>query len=445
MNTRDFTQNGSVTVYCGAVWHVAKPEFVHSSPEQSLEHIPQGAIAVGSDGRILKCGAKSDVIKQFAHAAVKDFGAAHIFPGLIDAHVHFPQTAMIASYGESLLGWLEKHAFPEERKFSNDAYAQNIAKTFCRQLCKNGTTTAAVFGSCHESSTHVLFDAFESTGLRGIIGKISMNQNVPKDIQTPCDDDEKSLQTLIHKWHGKHDRLFYALTPRFAPACSEAMMSRHADVMKSHPTVYLQTHASENKAEVEWVKSLFPNDRDYLSVYHRFGLLGPRTLMAHSIYYSKHEWNLAKETQTKLIHCPSSNLFLGSGLFDYGEAVAHSLSVGIASDVGGGSTFSIWKNMADAYRIQRLRSGNVHPATLLHLATTGGAKALSMQEKIGNFEIGKQADFVVIDAGEDEMFSLRTERSTSLTDLLFGIIFLADDRNTVATYAGGEKVYERGH
>jgi guanine deaminase len=445
MNTKNTQLSGSVTVYCGTVWHVAKPELVHSSPERSIEHIPQGAIAVGSDGRILACSTKADVLKTFPAATVKDFGAAHIFPGMVDAHVHFPQTAMIASYGESLLGWLEKHAFPEERKFSDEEYARKIAQSFCRQLAKNGTTTAAVFGSCHESSTHTLFEAFESLGLRGIIGKISMNQNVPADIQTPCIDDEKSLQSLIHKWHGKHGRLFYALTPRFAPACSEAMLTRHSDVMKSHPTVYLQTHASENKAEVEWVRSLFPKDRDYLSVYHRFGLLGPQTLMAHSIYYSKHEWNLAKETQTKLIHCPSSNLFLGSGLFDYGEAVAHSLSVGIASDVGGGSTFSIWKNMADAYRIQRLRNGNIHPATLLHLATTGGAQALNMHDKIGNFSVGKQADFVVVDDGSDELFSLRTGRSGSLTDLLFGIIFLADDRNTVATYAGGAKIYERAN
>jgi guanine deaminase len=429
----------------GFVWHCLSDPSGFSDPTQALSAIEHGAIAIGSDGRILQTGEYSSIFRAFPDAEIQDFGHCVIAPGFVDAHTHFPQLDMIGSYGETLLGWLNKYTFPEEAKFANQAVAQHAAERFVDALLANGTTTATIFSSSHRNATEALCAEVSRRGIRAVIGKSSMNRNASPELLVDLEQEIDDLQALFDRWHAYDDRIFCAITPRFAPSCTDELLIALGRLRLKYPGVYVQSHVSENPEEISLVRELFPKDRDYFGVYERFGLVGERCIYAHGIHLSESELGRIASTGTSLAHCPSSNLFLGSGLFRLADANDHGIDVALGTDVGAGTTFSMPRTMLDAYKVQKLQHHAVHPVELFYLATLGGAKALRMDKICGNFASGKAADVVVIDWQEGSLLSERMNRSSDPTELLFALATLADDRNIKKVFVQGQPVYERAN
>ena len=408
----------------------------------SVHYCEQGAVLVDG-GLIVWCGQAGDAPAVLAEGAEHhDYGDDLILPGFVDGHVHYPQIGVIASFGAQLLDWLEKYTFPEEARFSDPDYARDTAKLFLDLLVANGTTTAAVYCTVHPESADAFFAESTSRNLRIIAGKILMDRNAPDSVLDIAQSGYDDTKALIEKWHG-NGRNLYAVTPRFAPTSTPAQLEACGTLMSEFSDVYLQSHVSENADEVKWVAELFPEARSYQDVYARYGMLGPRALYGHAIHMDEADLRQAAETGTKFVHCPTSNLFIGSGLFRMNETRQAGVDVLLGSDVGGGTSLSPFATMKAAYEIAQFSGYSLTPESAFWLSTAGGAAALSLGTTIGRLESGYEADIVVLDLNSTPVIRQRVDRAEDLRDILFTQMILADDRAIRATYAGGLKVYAK--
>jgi len=395
------------------------------------------------DGRIVACGDHADLAETLGDAPVEDLSGKLITPGFIDTHIHFPQTDIIAAHGEQLLDWLERHTFPAEAAFANPAHAAEAADFFVRELLRNGTTTAMVFGSVHKGSVEALFAAALARDMRLIAGKSLMDRNAPPGLTDTVESSRADMQALIARWHGK-GRLGYAVTPRFAISCSDAQLAMAGEVLAEHPTVWMQTHLAENLREIADTAALFPGARDYLEVYAGFGLMGARSVFAHCVHLDDSGFERLAEAGSAIAFCPTSNLFLGSGLFPLESARGHGVKVGIGTDVGAGTSFSVLHTLGEAYKVGQLRGDALDPFHALYLATLGGARALGLDNVIGNLAPGKEADFLVLDLAATPLLARRMPAARTLEDRLFALTVLGDDRVVERTYLAGVEQHRRG-
>lgn len=390
----------------------------------TAHHDSRGGVLV-RDGRIAAVGTADDLRTAHPDAPVTDYGDHLILPGFIDAHVHYPQTGIIASWGKRLIDWLNSYTFPEEERFKNAGYATEIAERFFDLTLAAGTTTVASYCTSHPESVDAFFAEAERRGVRAITGKTCMDRNAPEaltDTATRAYDESKAL---IAHWHGK-DRLSYAITPRFTPTSTQAQLHALGALWAEHPDCLMQTHLSEQVDEIAWVAELCPDARDYLDTYEAAGLLGARAIYGHAIHLTARERDKLAEVGAALAHCPTSNTFIGSGLFDM--TLAARLPVGLATDTGGGSSFSMLRTMAAAYEIAQLRGNALHPAQLLWLATGGSAEALRQNAQIGRLAAGMEADLVILDLASTPAIAQRSARATTIWEAVFPTIMMGDDR-----------------
>lgn len=408
--------------------------------ENSYRYIADGAIVV-EDGKIASIGPATDLP---ADMPVDHYGQALIMPGLIDIHIHYPQTRVIASYGAQLLEWLNKYTFVEEQKFADPDHAASAARFFFDELLRNGTTTAAVYCTVHPQSVEAFFTESERLNTLMIAGKVMMDRNAPDALTDNAERGAAESATLIEKWHGR-GRQLYAVTPRFAVTSSEAQLEAAGALLREHPGVYMQTHLAENRAEIAAVREQFSWSRSYTDVYDRFGLLGSRAIVGHGIHLSDEEIARLSETGSTVAFCPTSNLFIGSGLFDMARLREGGVKVGLATDVGGGTSFSMLRTAAEAYKVLQLNNQNLPALQAFHLMTRGNAEALGLTGRIGTLEPGSDADITVLDASATRAMAHRMETvKGDLAEELFVLMTLGDDRATRATYVAGERLYCAG-
>lgn len=408
-------------------------------PQQALTYYEEGMLLV-EQGYIKTVGPFADLVKTLSHEVeITDYSNNLIIPGFIDTHIHYPQTDIIASYGKQLLEWLDKCAFPIEGRFNDADYAGEVADFFLQELLKNGTTTAQVMCTVHQQSAEILFQKALEKNLRLIAGKTLMNCNAPGYLLDDSSLGFDASLALIEKWHGQ-GRLSYAVTPRFAITSTESQLEKAAELLNSHIGLYLHTHLSENRAETEMVKTLFPWSRDYLDVYERHELVGHRTTFAHAIHLSQQETERIAVSEAAISFCPSSNLFIGSGLFNLENATKAGIPVGIGTDVGGGTSFSILKTLAEGYKVLQLQGQSFSALKAFYLATLGGAKALGLEEKIGSFLPGREADFTVLNFNATPLIERRVAMSKTLEERLFILMMLGDERSITETHIMGTPV-----
>ncbi|GAC14724.1 guanine deaminase [Aliiglaciecola lipolytica] len=432
--------------------HVFRSSILHfpeetSSPEQNFNFFKDGFL-VTRNGKIAAIGHFSDLPEEFKSYSVVDYSGKLLVPGFIDCHLHFPQTEMIASYGEQLLQWLQNFTFPTETKFQDHDYAKAMANLFLAQLFSNGTTSAMVYSSVHKQATDALFAAATEQQMALIAGKVCMDRNCPDDLRDCPTSAQKDSVELIEKWHNK-GRTKYALTPRFAPTSSENQLAALGELAQQYKDVFIQTHLSENTHEIAWVKELFPQHQHYLDVYDHHHLVRKGSVFGHCIHLHQDEWDLLAATQATIAFCPSSNLFLGSGLFNLDKAKQSNVNVALATDVGAGTSFNMLRTMGDAYKICQLNHCKLSALSGLYMMTQGTAKALDLDDSIGNLNPGSHADFVVLDPkfsnlSEIRTASLMTDNTINLpSDVLFALSMLADERTTEATYIAGKAVFKQ--
>jgi guanine deaminase len=406
--------------------------------DDALESFDDGLLVV-ADGLVTAAGDATKLIDTLpAGTTVVDHRGKLIFPGFIDTHVHYPQTDIIAAHGAQLLEWLERYTFPTERSFDDPAHAREVADFFLTELLRNGTTSAMVFATVHPQSVDAFFEAAQARGARMIAGKCMMDRNCPPYL---CDTAESSYadsQALIERWHGK-DRLLYAVTPRFAPSSTERQLELAGRLLDENDGVYLQTHVAENRAEVAWVAELFPWSRSYLDVYDRFGLVRERAVYAHCIHLDDADRARMGAAGAAMSFCPTSNLFLGSGLFDPDAARRHDVRVGLGTDVGGGTSFSMLRTQDEAYKVAQMGGHRWSPLSAFYHATLGGARALYLDGRIGNFAPGREADFIVLDPAATPLIERRMRSAETIAERLFVLMMLGDDRAISATYVMGRR------
>lgn len=412
----------------------------------ALRHRPRGALAV-EDGRIVDVDDDAPALRRrlaargvaFEEAA---FGDGLLMPGFVDAHIHAVQTDVIASWGTQLLDWLERHTFPAERRFADPAHAAEVAEVFVGELLRNGTTSALVFGSVHPGSVDAVLEAARRRRMRMIAGKSMMDRHCPEFLRDTAQSAYDDTAALIRRWHGV-DRLGVAVTPRFAPTSTDAQLEAACALLDAHPGTWLQTHVAENLDEVRWVAELFPRARSYLDVYEHFGLLRPRSVYAHCIHLDATDRRRMAERGAAAAFCPTSNLFLGSGLYDVAAMDAAGVVSALATDVGGGTSFSMLRTMGEAYKVAQMAGQTLAPARLFDLATRGGARALGLDDRIGRLDPGCDADFVVLDPHAVPLLERRIARAPTLEDRLFVYATLGDDRAVASTWVHGECAWRR--
>jgi guanine deaminase len=402
---------------------------------RALRHIEDGLLVV-EEGRIVSAAPFEDR----PGIELVDYRGRLLMPGFVDAHVHSAQTDVIASPSSSLLDWLDRHTFPAEARFADAAYARQASEYFLDELLRNGTTTAAVFPSVHPESVDAFFDAAERRGLRMAAGKVMMDRHCPQAVRDEAESSYRDAQALIRRWHGK-GRLVYAVTPRFAPTSSERQLELAGRLLQEHAGLLLQTHLSEHEEEVRWVRELFPWARNYVDVYARYDMIRPGALFAHCLHLDDGEWDSLAAGGAAAVHCPSSNLFLGSGLFDLAAARRSRTAVSLGSDVGGGTSFSMLRTMHDAHNVAQMRRSPFDAFDGFYLATLGGARALGMQDRIGNFQPGREADFIVLRPDATTLLARRMAQAESIEARLFLLMTLGDERAVEATYILG-KIYQ---
>ena len=386
--------------------------------------------------QFLDVGPWATLRERYPHVPVHDYSGRVLAPGFVDLHVHYPQTDVMGSPADGLLPWLEQYTFPHESRFADANYAAQVAEVFLDELQRHGVTTALTFATSHPESVNALMQQASERGLRLIAGKVLQDRHSPDGVR---DDTEQSLvdtEALINRWHGQ-GRLGYAITPRFAPSCSDAQMRGAGELAQRFPSVWVQSHVAENLDEVRWVQELYPKSRSYLSVYDDFGLLRPRAVYAHCIYLDAQDRALMRDTGTVAAVSPTSNLFLGSGFFDYAAADEAGHLYGLASDVGGGTSFSPFQTMLAAYYVgranvngggQHKRGVSLKPSHLWWQHTAGAAQALGLQGVVGNIAIGCEADFVIINPQAQPLLARKWQQAQSLEEALFALIVLGDDR-----------------
>jgi guanine deaminase len=399
-------------------------------------------LLIVEDGVVAACGDYADLGEALGDRPVEALPDRLITPGFIDLHIHFPQTDCIAAHGDQLLDWLENHVFPAEAAFADPIFAAEAARFFIGELLRNGTTTALVFGSSHKVSVEALFAEAFRRDMRLIAGKSLMDRFAPETLRDTVESGRRDMLELIAAWSGR-GRLDYAVTPRFAVTSSEAQLTMAGEVLAAHPEVWMQTHLAENPAEIARAEGLFPAAPDYLGIYERFGLVGPRSVLAHCIHLDDDAFARIAAAGAAAAFCPTSNLFLGSGLFALDRALAQGVRVGIGTDVGAGTSFSILHTLGEAYKVSQLRGSALDPFHAFYLATLGGARALGLEERIGNFVPGKEADFLVLDPAATPLLARRMAASRSLADRLFALTILGDDRVVARAYLAGVLQHDR--
>jgi guanine deaminase len=405
-------------------------------------HYSDGLLVV-RDGRVAAAGPAAEILRSLpAGATVTDYRGKLLLPGFVDTHVHYAQIDIIASYGAQLLDWLEKYTFPVEADFDNPSHAREVAEFFLNELLRNGTTTAMVFATTHKASVDAIFEAAGARAMRLIAGKVLMDRNVPETVRDTAESGYADSKALIARWHGR-DRLGYAVTPRFAPTSTERQLELCGRLLDEHPGVFLQSHVAENRGEVAWVAELFPWSRSYLDVYDHYGLLRPRAVYAHCIHLDGVDRQRMAASGAAMSFCATSNLFLGSGLFDARAAHEAGVRVGLGTDVGGGTSLSMLRTLDEAYKVCQLAGQTLSPFRAFYLATLGGAAALYLDDRIGSFAIGKEADFVVLDPAATPLVARRMARTTTLAEKLFAFMIMGDDRAVHATHVLGAPAHVR--
>ncbi|WP_299623209.1 guanine deaminase [uncultured Tateyamaria sp.] len=389
-------------------------------------------------GHITALGPADDLRAAAPDATEHAHGDNLIMPGFVDAHAHYPQTAMIASWGKQLIDWLNTYTFPEEARFGDPAYATDVAGRYLDLLLDNGTTTVASFTTIHPSSVDAFFEAAQARAMRVAAGKTCMDRNAPDDLRDTAQLAYDDSKALLEKWHGV-GRAEYAITPRFSPTSTPAQMSALGALWAEHPECLMQTHLSEQVDEIAWVSELYPEARDYLDTYEAHGLLGARGVYGHAIHLTPREVDRLAEVGAGLAHCPTSNTFIGSGLMDVAGLAARRISLGLATDTGGGSSFSMLRTMAAAYEIAQLRGTALHARQLLWLATAGSAQVLHMQEKVGAISVGKEADICVLNLASTPAIAQRSAQARDIWDAVFATIMMGDDRAIAQVWVSGQR------
>ena len=392
--------------------------------------------------KIKEIGSPNQLVASAPDAEVYNFQEKLLMSGFIDAHAHYPQTPIIASWGKRLIDWLNTYTFPEEEKYGNSKYAEKIAELYLNFLISNGTTSVSTYCTTHPESVDAIFSTALRRNMCVVAGKNAMDRNAPKALlDTPQSAYDESKK-LIHKWH-RTGRLRYAITPRFSPTSSPEQLSMLGELWAEYPDCLMQTHLSEQVDEIEWVKSLFPNSRDYLDTYEQFGLLGANAIFGHAIHLKKREIDRLRDVGAGVVHCPTSNTFIGSGLFDMEHIQKQKIPVGLATDTGGGSSFSMLRTMASCYEIAQLRNNALHPAQLLWLATMGSAKALHLEKEIGNLKVGYIADVIAIDLKSTDVITQRADLAIDIWEAIFPTLMMGDDRAIAATFIAGDLVHSK--
>lgn len=412
--------------------------------DDSMRYEPD-AIVVMAGGKIAEFGPADDILAKIPDGVeVKRYSDSLILPGFIDSHVHYPQTQIIGAFGEQLIDWLNKYTFVAEQAFAEKDHAREVSDVFLRELLRNGTTCAAVYCTVYPDSVDALFEESEKRNMRMIAGKILMDRNAPDALTDTAKSGYDESKKLIEKWHGK-GRALYCITPRFAPTSTPEQMEATGALWKEFPDTYVQSHVSENTGEVAWVGELYPERKGYLDVYDHYGLLGDRAIYGHGIHLSEDELRRCHETGTAIAHCPTSNLFLGSGLFNVENAKQEGrpVRVGLATDLGAGTSFSILQTLNEAYKVAQMNGYPLTAGHAFYMATRGTAEALCLEDKIGSLAPGMEADVVVLDLKSTPIIDYRMKFTEDIHEALFVQMTMADDRATRATYVAGELAYER--
>lgn len=405
----------------------------------SYSYEEDGAVLT-TDGVIIASGDYASVKQQApAEAIAIDHRPHLIMPGFIDTHLHFPQMQVIGSYAAALLEWLNTYTFVEEQKFVDPVHAARIATAFFDELVRHGTTSAVAYCSVHKSSAEAFFTESHRRNFRMIAGKVMMDRNAPPPLLDTPQSGYDDTKAIIEEWHGK-GRQMVAITPRFAITSSPEQLDMAGALMREFPDLHMQTHLSENHAEIEYTKELYPLHHDYVAVYDHYGLLGPKSLFGHSIHLSDREADAMSASGSVAVFCPTSNLFLGSGLFDLKTLDERDdpVRIAIATDIGGGSSYSMLRTLDEGYKILQLQGQRMTPLESFYRITLGNARALSLEDKIGTIEPGREADMVVLNAGATPAMALRMETVTKLCEELFLLQTMGDDRAIVETYVAGE-------
>ena len=414
---------------------------VVSFTDKAVVHHQKGAVVSDKEGRIQWVGEATRLSPEYKSLPQHDHGSKFILPGFVDPHIHFPQYRMLAAPGADLLDWLKRFTFPEESKYSDEDYAATAAEVFLDRLLAHGTTSALVFCSVHRTCADVLFAAAENRGMALATGKTMMDRNAIPAVQDDVLTSARDTEALYQKWHGR-GRLRHAVSPRFAITSTESQLRAAGELLKSLKGSLLQTHLSESVAEIAFVKKLFPKAKDYTDVYETCGLLGPASLFAHGVHLSERECERLSESASSVVHCPTSNTFLGSGLMSmrHLRKPSRPVDLGLATDIGGGTSYSMLATMAEAYKVQMLGGYKPSATELFRTATLGNAHRLHMSTDIGSLDVGKYADIVVLDPEATAVLKSRHALSESLEDVLFALMILGDDRAVSSTYVAGQQV-----
>lgn len=433
----------------GTIFFLTEDPGTTIDPVKSYQYYDDGILVLNDDGHILDVGYATEMHSKYQLAAhtVLNYSGKFIFPGFIDTHTHYPQSEIIAAFGEQLTHWLDKYIYPTEAHFADKSYASSASRFFLNELLDNGTTTALVFGTVHKTSVNALFEEAEKLNMRIIGGKIMMDRNAPHYLLDTPETTYIESQALIETWHNK-GRIQYAVTPRFAITSSPEQLAVAAKLFHAYNGVYLQTHISENLSEVMHAKQLFPASKNYLSIYDDFGLVGPRAIFAHGVHLTDEEFSLLAKKKATISFCPTSNLFLGSGLFDFRKAQQENCHLGLGTDIGAGTSFSMFQTLNEAYKIVQLHKAytdtpqneiTLTPFKAFYLATLGAARALYLGDKLGSLQPGKEGDFIVLDLEAIPLLKFRLQKTQSLADRLFALMMLADDRTVEAVYLMGKR------
>ncbi|MEM9524351.1 MAG: guanine deaminase [Pseudomonadota bacterium] len=425
---------GEERLYIGQMLFFDADPFV-APVSDATRHDARGALLV-RDGRIAALGTADDLRAACPRVPVTDFGRKLIVPGFVDAHAHYPQTAIVASWGKRLIDWLNVYTFPEEMRFGDPVYARALAERYLDLLLDHGTTAVCTYATVHPESVHAFFAAAAVRNMRVLAGKTCMDRNAPDGLRDTAQSAYDDSAKLAEAWHGR-GRASYVLTPRFSPTSTPGQLEALGALWAKRPELPMQTHIAEQAEEIAWVRALFPDAKDYLDTYERFGLLGPGAIFGHAIHLEARERDAIREAGAALVHCPTSNTFIGSGLFDTARMKRQGQIVGLATDTGGGSSFSMLRTMAAAYEIGQLNGAALHPAQLLWLATEGSAAALGLDGVIGTLREGAEADLTVLDLASTPAIAQRAARANDIWEALFPTIVMGDDRAVAAVVVAG--------
>ncbi|MBZ2169348.1 guanine deaminase [Marinobacter sp. F4216] len=442
-NTAPLPLPEGIEAHRGAVLHFLDDPGNDSDPASgSIEYFEDGLLLV-HDGKVAMVGDAEALLPRLPNATrLTDWDGGLLMPGFIDTHAHMPQLPVMASYGTQLLDWLENYTFPHESRFADRDWARTQADQFIQLLLAHGTTSGLIFCTSHPASVDALFEAAEHQGMAMSAGKVMMDRHAPDTLTDTARSSYDDSLALLEKWHNR-GRQRYAITPRFAATSSPEQLELAGQLAQAHTDVLVQTHWAENEGEIQWTRELFPDRSSYLDVYDHYGLLGANTVLAHGIHINDRDRQRLTETGSRIAFCPTSNTFLGSGLFDLASARSAGVKVGLASDVGGGTSLSMLATMAEAYKVCRLRGQTLTPWQAFYLATLGNARVLHRDQEFGNFRAGQQADFIVLDQSASPLLAMKAPYCQTLAETLFNLMILGDDRAIAATAISGTIRYHR--